>query len=111
PLHHLLLRATGRPIVLTSGNLCDEPIAYLAGAAVTRLAGIAAAFLIHARPIHIRTDDSVVRTFGGRESVLRRSRGCVPEPVPLRRPAARPVLACGAELKNTFCLVQGRRAF
>ncbi len=111
PLHHLLLAAVGAPIVLTSGNVSDEPIAYRDDDARRRLAGIADAFLTHDRPIHIRTDDSVVRPFRGRESVLRRSRGYVPEPVELRRPAPRPILACGAELKNTFCLAEDRRAF
>ncbi|GAA3818776.1 carbamoyltransferase HypF [Sphaerisporangium flaviroseum] len=111
PLHHLLLAAVGEPIVLTSGNVSDEPIAYVDSDAFTRLAGIAAAFLTHDRPIHIRTDDSVVRPFLGRESVLRRSRGYVPEPVTLRWEAPRPILACGAELKNTFCLAKEHRAF
>ncbi len=111
PLHHLLLRAVGEPIVLTSGNVSDEPIAYRDDDARQRLAGIADAFLTHDRPIHVRTDDSVVRPFRGRASVLRRSRGYVPEPVALRRAAPRPILACGAELKNTFCLAKGRHAF
>ena len=61
PLHHLLLRDFGRPMVLTSGNVSDEPIAYQDDDALARLAGIADAFLAHDRPIHIRTDDSVVR--------------------------------------------------
>ncbi len=111
PLHHLLLAALGGPIVLTSGNISDEPIAYRDADAVDRLAGIADGFLTHDRAIHIRTDDSVVRPFDGRESVLRRSRGYVPEPISLELPFPRPVLACGAELKNTFCLAKGRRAF
>ncbi|MEU6643964.1 carbamoyltransferase HypF [Saccharomonospora sp. NPDC046836] len=111
PLHHLLLHATGAPIVLTSGNTSDEPIAYLDEDAVRRLAGIADAFLTHDRKIHVRTDDSVVRPLFGRASPVRRSRGYVPEPVPLHRPAPRPVLGCGAELKNTFCLARGRHAF
>ncbi|GAA4572584.1 carbamoyltransferase HypF [Planotetraspora kaengkrachanensis] len=111
PVHHLLLAELGTPIVLTSGNVSDEPIAYDDADALGRLAGIADAFLVHDRPIHIRTDDSVVRPFLGRESVLRRSRGHVPDPVRLSRPARRPILACGAELKNTFCLVKGRHAF
>jgi hydrogenase maturation protein HypF len=111
PLHHLLLRAAAEPVVLTSGNVSDEPIAYEDDDARRRLAGIADAFLAHDRPIHIRTDDSVVRPFRGRETVLRRSRGHVPEPVTLRWPAPRPVLACGAELKNTFCLAKDRHAF
>ncbi|MEO3809258.1 carbamoyltransferase HypF [Sphaerisporangium sp. B11E5] len=111
PPHHLLLAATGEPIVLTSGNVSDEPIAYEDADAFTRLAGIADVFLTHDRPIHVRTDDSVVRPFGGRGMLLRRSRGHVPEPVTLAWDVPRPVLACGAELKNTFCLAKGRRAF
>jgi hydrogenase maturation protein HypF len=111
PLHHLLLRAVGGPIVLTSGNISDEPIAYRDEDAYRRLGGIADAILTHDRAIHIRTDDSVARTFGGREMVLRRSRGYVPEPVAVRVGFRRPVLACGAELKNTFCLAKGNRAF
>ncbi len=110
-LHHLLLRNVGRPIVLTSGNRSDEPIAYTDEDAVSRLAGIADAFLTHDRPIHMRTDDSVVRPFRGREMVVRRSRGYVPEPLQMRVQFGRPVLACGAELKNTFCLGKGDRAF
>ncbi|MBE3012197.1 carbamoyltransferase HypF [Microbispora sp. NEAU-D428] len=111
PLHHLLLRALGRPIVLTSGNVSDEPIAYRDEDALERLGGIADAFLTHDRPIHIRTDDSVVRVFRGRDLPIRRSRGYAPHPLPLARAAPRPVLACGAELKHTFCLVTGDRAF
>ncbi|HEY5351718.1 MAG TPA: carbamoyltransferase HypF [Streptosporangiaceae bacterium] len=111
PLHHLLLRDFGRPIVLTSGNVSDEPIAYRDDDALSRLGGLADAFLTHDRPIHIRTDDSVVRPFRGRETVLRRSRGYVPEPLAVASRFARPVLACGAELKNTFCLGRGDRAF
>jgi hydrogenase maturation protein HypF len=111
PLHHLLLRAVGEPIVLTSGNISDEPIAYQDDDARRRLDGIADAVLTHDRPIHLRTDDSVVRPCRGKETVLRRSRGYVPEPVLIRWPVAAPVLACGAELKNTFCLAKGRHAF
>ncbi len=111
PLHVLLLREVAEPIVLTSGNVSDEPIAYADDDALARLAGLADAFLLHDRGIHIRTDDSVVRALRGRESVLRRSRGYVPEPVRLASPAPRPVLGCGAELKNTFCLASGHRAF
>ncbi len=111
PLHHLLLRDFGRPMVLTSGNVSDEPIAYQDEDALARLGGIADAFLTHDRPIHIRTDDSVVRPFRGREAVLRRSRGYVPEPLAVATRFVRPVLACGAELKNTFCLGRGDRAF
>jgi hydrogenase maturation protein HypF len=108
PLHHLLLQAAAGPVVLTSGNRSDEPIAYHDDDAFTRLAGIADAFLTHDRAIHVRTDDSVVRAFRGGQTLLRRSRGYVPEPVPVQVP--RPVLACGAELKNTFCLAKEGRA-
>ncbi|HEX3962668.1 MAG TPA: carbamoyltransferase HypF [Trebonia sp.] len=111
PLHHLLLAAVGRPLVLTSGNASDEPIAYRDGDALRRLAGIADAFLTHDRAIHVRTDDSVARTFAGRPMLIRRSRGYVPEPITVRAGFPRPVLACGGELKNTFCLGKGRHAF
>ncbi|NDU77628.1 carbamoyltransferase HypF [Actinomadura sp. DSM 109109] len=106
PLHHLLVT---EPLVLTSGNVSDEPIAYRDGDALERLAGIADAFLLHDRPIHVRTDDSVMRAFRGRPLPVRRSRGYAPEPIPI--PGGRPVLACGAELKNTFCLARDGRAF
>jgi hydrogenase maturation protein HypF len=111
PLHHLLLADLRRPIVLTSGNVSDEPIAYLDGEATERLAGIADWFLTHDRPIHVRADDSVVRGFRGRELPLRRSRGFAPQPLGLPWPFPRQVLACGAELKHTFCLAKGDRAF
>ncbi|MBP2320025.1 hydrogenase maturation protein HypF [Kibdelosporangium banguiense] len=107
PLHHLLLEAVAAPIVLTSGNVSDEPIAYEDDDAFDRLAGIADAFLTHDRAIHIRTDDSVIRPSG----VVRRSRGFAPEPVSLPWRADRSVLACGAELKNTFCLLKEQHAF
>ncbi|HVM39546.1 MAG TPA: carbamoyltransferase HypF [Acidimicrobiia bacterium] len=111
PLHHLLLEEFGGPLVMTSGNQSDEPIAYRDDDAFTRLAGIADAFLVHDRPIHIRTDDSVARRLGGRTVWLRRSRGLAPAPVRLATTAPRPVLGCGAELKHTFCLVRGADAF
>jgi hydrogenase maturation protein HypF len=111
PLHHLLLAATTRPIVLTSGNVSDEPIAYRDDEAREALKDIADAFLAHDRAIHVRTDDSVARTFRGRPALIRRSRGYVPEPLTVTAGFPRPVLACGAELKNTFCLAQGRHAF
>jgi hydrogenase maturation protein HypF len=111
PLHHLLLRAVGRPMVLTSGNSSDEPIVYRDAEVVQRLGGIADAFLTHDRAIQVRTDDSVVRPFRGRETVIRRSRGFVPEPLSVHTRFPRPVLACGAELKNTFCLAKDNHAF
>ncbi|MGH3152552.1 MAG: carbamoyltransferase HypF [Streptosporangiaceae bacterium] len=111
PLHHLLVQAAAGPIVLTSGNVSDEPIAYRDADALDRLAGVADAFLTHDRAIHMRTDDSVARAFGGRPMLLRRSRGYVPEPVTVSSAFLRPVLACGAELKNTFCLAKDCYAF
>ena len=111
PLHHLLLRSAARPIVLTSGNVSDEPIVYADDEATARLGAIADAFLTHDRAIHIRTDDSVVRPFRGRPSLIRRARGYAPEPLRVRTSFARPVLACGAELKSTFCLAARDRAF
>jgi hydrogenase maturation protein HypF len=111
PLHHLLLQAVGRPIVLTSGNVSDEPILFRDDEALAALGGIADAFCVHDRAIHVRTDDSVARVFGGRPMLIRRSRGYVPEPLSVTRTFPRPVLACGAELKNTFCLARDRHAF
>ena len=111
PLHHLLAGAMAGPILLTSGNVSDEPIAYRDEDALARLSGIADAFLTHDRAIHIRTDDSVTRVFRGRPLPVRRSRGYVPEPVAVPSGFPRQVLACGAELKNTFCLAKERHAF
>jgi hydrogenase maturation protein HypF len=110
PLHHLLLEAAGRPLVMTSGNLSDEPIAFEDADAIRRLGAIADLFLVHDRPIASRCDDSVARTIAGRPLVMRRSRGFVPRPVNVRRRFARPVLAVGAQLKNTFCLARGDEA-
>ena len=115
PLHHLLQADCDLPLVMTSGNVSDEPIAYRDEEAMERLAPIADLFLTHDRPIHIRTDDSVVRAVStGRPAapmMLRRSRGFVPNSLELPIEAGRPLLACGAELKNTFCLAKGRRAW
>jgi hydrogenase maturation protein HypF len=111
PLHHLLLADVGVPLVLTSGNVSDEPIAYRDNDAKERLAGIADGVLVHDRPIQTRTDDSVVRAVGGRPLMLRRSRGYVPGSLRLPVAAPRHVLACGAELKSAFCLAKGERAW
>ena len=112
PVHHLLLDALdGAPVVLTSGNVSDEPIAHLDDDAAARLGGIADAFLTHDRPIRTRADDSVLRVVRGRVLPIRRSRGYAPEPLRLGIGADRPVLGCGAELKNTFCVLRGRDAF
>jgi hydrogenase maturation protein HypF len=109
PLHQLLLRAFDGPLVMTSGNLSEEPIAADNDDARGRLATIADVFLLHDRAIHLRADDSVVRVSRGREQLVRRARGYVPEAIPLgfRGP---PVLAVGADLKNTLCLTTGDAA-
>ncbi|RJP82688.1 MAG: carbamoyltransferase HypF [Candidatus Zixiibacteriota bacterium] len=104
PLHHLLLDACGLDLVMTSGNRSEEPIAFRDEEIVPRLRDIADLFLLHDRPIHLRADDSVVRVVRGQAMMLRRSRGYVPDPIRLPRPFTHPVLACGAELKSTFCL-------
>ena len=111
PLHHLLCRAVGRPLVMTSGNLSDEPIAHRDDDAFSRLPGLADLFLTHDRPIHTRVDDSVVRVVDGAPVPVRRSRGYVPRPVALPVTAPEHVLAVGAELKNTVCLARADRAF
>jgi hydrogenase maturation protein HypF len=115
PLHHLLLADAGVPLVMTSGNVSDEPIAYRDDDALARLTGIAELILLHDRPIETRTDDSIVRTVARdgarRPQLVRRSRGYVPASVQLPVAAARPVLACGAELKNTFCVAKDQRAW
>ncbi len=111
PLHHLLLENCDRPIVLTSGNVSDEPISYENEDALERLSRIADYFLLHDRRIHMRTDDSVTRVVEGKEMILRRSRGYAPAPIKTAFKFAREILACGAELKNTFCLTRDNYAF
>jgi len=111
PLHHLLLAAVGRPLVMTSANLSDEPICADEDEAVVRLRGIADALLVHDRAIATRCDDSVARVIAGAPTLLRRSRGYVPRPIALPRAVAAPVLACGAHLKNTFCVATGDTAY
>ena len=110
PLHHLLVHDSATTLVMTSGNVSDEPIAYRDDDARERLAAIADHVLLHDRPIHTRTDDSVVRAVGGRPMMLRRSRGHVPAALALPLDAP-PLLACGAELKSTFCVAKGARAW
>ena len=132
PLHHLLMEGVARPLVMTSGNLSDEPIAHHDDDALARLGPMVDAILTHDRPIHIRCDDSVVRSLppsrpcrdgvptGGRSSrhgqgkglegrvqMVRRSRGYAPEPIALPIPTRRRLLAVGAELKNTVAVAKG----
>jgi len=111
PLHYLLLAVGGfKALVMTSGNLSEEPIAIDNREAVNRLNGLADYFLVHNRDILLRCDDSVVRVAGGVTRQLRRSRGFVPVPVFLKddQPS---VLSVGGELKNTICLTKGKHAF
>ena len=112
PLHHLLLEETAGPVVMTSGNVSDEPQVIDNADARERLAGIADAFLMHDRDIVNRLDDSVAMIAGGEPRILRRARGYAPEPVKLPEgfEAADGILAMGGELKNTFCLVSRGRA-
>ena len=110
PLHDLLLAAAGVPLVMTSGNLSEEPIVTDNADALVRLRGIADLFLLHDREIVTRCDDSVARVINGSPVVLRRARGYVPRPIAIRQRFEAPVLACGAQLKNTFCIGRGPEA-
>ncbi len=110
PLHHLLMREFPHPVVATSGNRSDEPIAIDNGEALARLGGIADVFLLHDRPVARPCDDSVVRLARSRESVLRRARGYAP--LPVRVPGQLPaVLAVGGHLKNTVAIAVGSQVF
>ena len=111
PMHTLLMEAWREPLVLTSGNASDEPIAFDDADAADRLADIADAFLVHDRAIRTRVDDSVCKVVRGRVLPVRRSRGYVPSPIAMPQESPQPVLACGSALKNTFCLTRGHQAF
>jgi hydrogenase maturation protein HypF len=110
PLHYLLLSRGFTALVMTSGNLREEPIAIDNDDAFERLSDIADYFLIHNRDIYLRSDDSIVRKAAGAIRFIRRSRGYVPVPVFLNKKIPS-ILACGAELKNTVCLTKGNQAF
>ena len=113
PLHLLLLEPEiGFPevLVMTSGNLSEEPIAYTDKEAVERLRDIADCFLFHDRPIHMRVDDSVIRVVNNRSYPIRRARGYAPEPLRMNQDLSQ-IFACGAELKNTFALSRDQYVF
>ncbi|MGQ9618428.1 MAG: carbamoyltransferase HypF [Candidatus Aminicenantia bacterium] len=110
PLHHIINNFYKKPLVMTSGNLTEEPIAMENDEALKRLKGIADSFILHNRGIYTRYDDSVVRVAFGEEIVLRRARGYAPFPISLPFEVEE-ILACGAELKNTFCLTKKNYAF
>ncbi|MGZ4779611.1 MAG: carbamoyltransferase HypF, partial [Thermoanaerobaculia bacterium] len=111
PLHHLLLRETKGPLVMTSGNVSDEPMVTTNEDAFARLGEIADLFLVHNREIIARADDSIVRVIAGAPTVLRRGRGYVPRAIESAHEFSEPILACGAHLKNAFCIATGSNAF
>jgi hydrogenase maturation protein HypF len=110
PLHHVLLKETGLPLVMTSGNISEEPIAKDNDEALRRLKGIPDYFLMHNRDIYSRYDDSVTIVELGKPQIVRRARGYAPYPIHLPF-NSKQILACGAELKNTFCLTKDNYAF
>jgi hydrogenase maturation protein HypF len=110
PLHYLLMTHGFTALVMTSGNMSEEPIAIGNEDAFQRLADIADYFLVHDRDIYLRSDDSIVRHLADETRVIRRSRGYVPRPIFLKQALPR-ILACGAELKNTICLTRDNQAF
>lgn len=111
PLHHVLLRAFGGPLVMTSGNLSEAPIEIDGDAAVERLRGVADLFVDHDRGVVARCEDSVVRVTGGEPIVLRRARGYVPLAIRLPVPTPVPLLAVGGHLANTLCVAIGDQAW
>ncbi len=111
PVHHLLLHDIGRPLVMTSGNISDEPMAFKDEEALGQFGAVADIFLMHDREIQTRCDDSVVRIHAGKPALVRRARGFAPSAITLEEEAPTPVLGVGAHLKNTFCLIAGRHAY
>jgi hydrogenase maturation protein HypF len=115
PLHHILMRQFGLPIVATSGNHSDEPIVIDEHDALRRLSGIADLFLVHNRPIRRHVDDSIVRILLDREQILRRARGFAPLPLAANGPDGSdpsvPTLAGGAHMKNAVALMTGGNIF
>lgn len=111
PLHHILLAECPHPLVMTSGNTTDEPMATGNEEALEQLGEIADIFLLHDREIETRADDSVARVIDGQPMLMRRARGYVPRGVEMPRPFAEPVLAVGAHLKNAICIGAGSAAY
>jgi hydrogenase maturation protein HypF len=111
PLHQLLFEFSPPALVMTSGNLSEEPLAFTNQEAAAKLGALADAFLLHDREIHVPCDDSVVRPMGpGEATIIRRARGYVPRTISLPLEAPEPILGAGAEQKNTFCLAWNRTA-
>ena len=110
PLHYLLMQHDFTALVMTSGNRSEEPISIDNEDAFNRFSDIADFYLTHNRDIYLRSDDSIVKRTAGETRFIRRSRGYVPTPVFLNR-NMQPVLACGAELKNTVCITRDNKAF
>jgi len=110
PLHHLILRESNLPLVMTSGNISEEPIAGQNSEALRRLGDIADYFILHDRDIHSTYDDSVAMVLAQGPMLVRRARGYAPFPIRLTFTVPQ-ILACGAEEKNTFCLTRDNRAF
>ena len=111
PLHHILMRDAATPLVMTSGNISEEPMVITTGDAIEQLGDIADVLLVHDRDIVTRVDDSVVRVIRGGPAILRRARGYVPRAIRAARDFEEPILGAGAHLKNTFCIASGSRAF
>lgn len=110
PLHHLFFAEPGiELLVMTSANLADEPLICRNDDVLSKLSGVADAFVMHDRTIFRQLDDSVTQIVDGKPSFLRRARGYVPSPILSDEPAGKDILACGGDLKNTFCLAKGRQ--
>ena len=110
PLHYLLMQHNFTALVMTSGNRSEEPVSIDNEDAFSRFSDIADFYLTHNRDIYLRSDDSIVKRISGATRFIRRSRGYIPEPVFMKR-NIQPVLACGAELKNTVCITRDNKAF
>lgn len=109
PLHHLLFTEGLDVLVMTSANLSDEPLICRNDLALERLGDVADAFLMHDREIYRQVDDSIVYFVGDERAILRRARGYVPTPILMNDDSPQEILAAGADMKNTFCLVKGNQ--